>query len=73
MPGPGDVGLVAKLLDSLLTWAVGEGGIAALRKDRLMKERDRTAQEMLKHARTSEDWAALRAYADESERLSREP
>lgn len=70
---PGDVGLVAKLVDSVFTWFVGEDGYAAMKKERLMKQRDEIAQGMLKHATTQQDWDALRAYADESERLSREP
>lgn len=69
----GSVGLIAKALTPVIEWVFGEEGMAQWRKQRLMKERDETAQEMLKHARTSEDWAALRAYTDESLRLSREP
>ncbi len=70
---PWDVGLVAKALTPIIEWVFGAEGMAQWQKQRLMKQRDETAQEMLKHARTQDDWDAFRAYVADTERLSRNP
>lgn len=67
---PGDVGLVAKALTPIIEWVLGPDGLEQLTKKRLMDRRDQQAQEMLKHARTQEDWDALRDFVAESKRLS---
>ncbi len=69
----GDVGLVSKLVEVVFSWVTSEDGLRQWRRRKLMAERDRVAQEMLANARTKADWDALRAYADESVRLSNEP
>lgn len=66
------VGWGLKLADTIASWVLSEDGMRSYQKKRLMKERDETAQEMFKNARTKEDWAALRDYVDESIRLSNE-
>jgi len=70
---PGTVGWGLKLADTVASWVLSEDGLKSFQKKRLMKKRDEVAQEMLKNARTKDDWAALRDYADESVRLSNEP
>lgn len=66
------VGWGLKLADTIASWVLSEDGMRSYQKKRLMKERDETAQEMFKNARTKQDWAALRDYVDESIRLSNE-
>lgn len=61
-----------KLADTIASWVLSEDGMRSYQKKRLMKERDATAQEMFKNARTKQDWDALRDYVDESIRLSNE-
>lgn len=66
------VGWGLKLADTIASWVLSEDGMRSYQKKRLMKERDETAQEMFKNARTKADWDALRDYVDESVRLSNE-
>jgi len=66
------VGWGLKLADTIASWVLSEDGMRSYQKKRLMKERDETAQEMFKNARTKQDWDALRNYVDESIRLSNE-
>lgn len=69
----GTAGWALKLADTVASWVLSEDGLRSYQKRRLMAERDRLAQEMLQNARTKKDWDDLRAFADESVRLSNEP
>ena len=68
---PGDVGLVAKLIDSVFSWVTGESGLAELKKKRAgvrLEEAANDAFMTYSNIPTDENW---KAYQDAKAALVR--
>lgn len=66
---PGDVGLVAKAIDTIASWFFSEDGFNALRKRRALRAKKKECQDALAENR----WDDLRRLTAEYDRLSQQP
>lgn len=66
---PGDVGLVAKLIERLAGWLLSEDGLREVQKRRAL----RAKKDACRRALADGDWARLRELTWELERLSSAP
>jgi hypothetical protein len=65
---PGDVGLVAKTIDTIFGWFVSEDGFKEMQKRRALAAK----KEEARHALIDHRWDDLRRITAELERLSHE-
>lgn len=63
---PGDVGLVAKLVDTVFSWFTDEAGYLELKKRRALAAK----KEECRRALLDNRWADLKRLTDELQRLS---
>ena len=66
---PGDVGLVAKVVETIFSWVVSEDGFKEMQKRSRLKAKKKECQ----HALAEHRWDDLRTLTAEYERLSNEP
>ncbi len=70
---PGDVGAVAKLVETVAGWFLSEEGYGEFKTRRELSKAKQAAVRRLQAARSKEDWAAVRDAIYALERLSARP
>jgi hypothetical protein len=70
---PGDVGLVAKLVDSILHFVTDEDQLKETLKRMALAKKNKEYQDAAKHARTADDFAIVQRLFSELLALSTKP